>query len=526
MGKHYDWIIIGSGFGGSVSALRLAEKGYKVLVIEKGKRFAKEDFPKNNWDLKRWMWRPGLGLRGIFQMSFMDHVTVLHGVGVGGGSLVYANTLPTPTDHFFEADSWGGLANWKEELAPHYKTAKTMLGAAVNPLETEGDRILKEIAKDIGRSEHHHPAEVAVFFGKPGVKVKDPYFGGKGPDRVGCDFCGACMTGCRKGSKNTLDLNYLYLAQSLGCEILAETEVTKVAPRDGGGFDLWTKESFGKGTSEFSADRVIFSGGVMGTVPLLLSLKEDESALPRISNQLGKMVRTNSESLIQVTAPDSTQNFTKGVAITSVLHTDEHSHVEPVRYGEGSGFAQALVVPHLPLPSIAGRIAATARGFLTHPLKWARLYGLKNFSQKTQVLLYMRTLEGTLSLKLGRSALTGFTRGLVTTLDNPDDAPAAFIPEATDIAERFAEKMGGTTMSMATEVLMGTPTTAHILGGCTMGASSSDGVIDSQHRVFGYEGLYVIDGSAMSANPGVNPSLTITAMAERAMAFIEDKPTA
>ena len=523
MSTHYDWIIIGSGFGGSVSALRLTEKGYKVLVIEKGRRFAKDDFPKTNWDLKRWMWMPAMGLKGIFQMSFMDHVTVLHGVGVGGGSLVYANTLPTPTDGFFKATSWASLADWKSELAPHYAVAKRMLGAAPNPVETEGDRILGEIAKDMGRSEHHHPAEVAVFFGKSGVKVDDPYFDGQGPERTGCTFCGACMTGCRVGAKNTLDLNYLYLAEKQGCELVAETEVTKVAPRAQGGYDVATKASFDKRTGNFTADNVIFSGGVMGTVPLLLGLKGDASALPRLSQQLGKMVRTNSESLIAVVAPETTKNFTKGVAITSILHTDEHSHVEPVRYGEGSGFFRTMAVPHQPLPTLAGRLAATARGFITHPLKWARIYGMPDFSRKSQVLLYMRTLEGTLSLKLGRSALTGFRKALVTTLDDPKDAPAAFIEEATDIANRFAEKMKGTPVSIVTETLLGTPSTAHILGGCTMGSSIADGVIDSQHRVFGYEGLYVIDGSAMSANPGVNPSLTITAMAERAMSFVEPK---
>jgi cholesterol oxidase len=520
---HYDWIIIGSGFGGSVSALRLAEKGYRVLVIEKGRRFAKTDFPKTNWDLKKWMWMPSMGLKGIFQMSFMDHVTVLHGVGVGGGSLVYANTLPTPTDHFFEAPSWSSLANWKEELAPHYAVAKRMLGAAKNPVETEGDRILADIAKDIGRSEHHHPTEVAVFFGKPGETVSDPYFDGEGPDRTGCIFCGACMTGCREGSKNTLDLNYLYLAERRGCEILAETEVTDVSPRNEGGYRLTTKQSFGKGTKEFTADKVVFSGGVMGTVPLLLELQSRSQSLPGLSNQLGKMVRTNSESLIAVVAPETTKNFSKGVAITSILHTDEHSHVEPVRYGEGSGFFRTMAVPHEPLPTLAGRLVATARGFARNPLKWARIYGARDFASKSQVLLYMRTLEGTLSLKLGRSALTGFRKALVTTLDDPKEAPAAFIEEATDLAKRFAEKMRGTPVSIVTETLLGTPSTAHILGGCTMGKDRASGVIDDRHQVFGYDGLYVIDGSAMSANPGVNPSLTITAMAERAMSFIAPK---
>ena len=522
MSSHYDWIIVGSGFGGSVSALRLTQKGYRVLVIEKGRRFAKEDFPKTNWDLRRWMWMPGMGLKGIFQMSFLDHVTVLHGVGVGGGSLVYANTLPTPTDAFFDAPSWSSLANWKTELAPHYKTARRMLGSATNPMETSGDRVLAEVARDIGRAEHHHPTEVAVFFGAPGETSADPYFDGEGPERTGCTFCGACMTGCRVGAKNTLDLNYLHLAEAGGCELQAETEVVHVRP-EGNGYKLECKSSFGNETSTVSADRVVFAGGVMGTLPLLLRLQEDSQGLPRLSQTLGTMVRTNSESLIGVVAPRSGKDFSKGVAITSILHTDEHSHIEPVRYGKGSGFFRSMMLPHAPLPTLAGRLAGTLRGLAQSPLKWARTYTTGDFAKNSQILLYMRTLEGTLSLKLGRSALTGFRKGLVSKLDDASQAPEAFIPEASDLADRFAEKVDGTTVTMATETLLGTPSTAHILGGCAMGATEKDGVIDHKHQVFGYQGLYVIDGSAMSANPGVNPSLTITAMAERAMSFVEAK---
>lgn len=522
--EHYDWVIVGSGFGGSVSALRLAEKGYRVLVLEKGQRFEPDDFPKSNWDLRRWLWQPELGLRGIFQMSFLKHVTVLHGVGVGGGSLVYANTLPTPKESFFRAESWGGLADWERELAPHYETAKRMLGAATNPLRTRGDEVLHEIARDLGREEHFEPTEVAVYFGDPGKVVPDPYFDGQGPDRVGCIHCGACMTGCRVGAKNTLDRNYLYLAERLGVRIEPETEVTALRPRSGGGYRIESKSSKGgERLADITAERVILAGGVMGTVPLLLAMREDPEGLPALSPMVGKLVRTNSESLVAVLSPDPDQDFSKGVAITSIFHTDEHSHIEPVRYASGSGFFRLLALPHAPAPTAVGRLASAARGFARQPVRWLRALTVADFAKQSQVLLYMRTLEGTLSLELGREVLTGFARGLVSRLDDPEHAPKAFMAEATDLARRFAEKVGGVVVGLMTETLLGVPSTAHILGGACMGETAGEGVIDHRHRVFGYDGLYVIDGAAVSANPGVNPSLTITALAERAMSFIDER---
>jgi cholesterol oxidase len=522
--EHFDFIVIGSGFGGSVSALRLSEKGYRVLVIEKGKRYEAKDFPKSNWDLRKWMWMPALGLQGIFQMSFMEHVTILHGVGVGGGSLVYANTLPMPKDDFFAAKSWSDLADWKRELLPHYATAKRMLGATENPKMTLGDRVLQQIAKDIGREEHFHATDVAVYFGQPGKKVADPFFGGEGPERVGCTYCGACMTGCRVGAKNTLDRNYLWLAEKRGARIVAETEVTAVRPRTNG-YVIETRRSLGgtDASTTYTADNVVFSGGVMGTLPLLLALKEDARALPNLSPRLGDFVRTNSEALVGVVSPEKEQDFSEGIAITSILHTDEHSHIEPVRYASGSGFFRTMVLPHAPGPTVLARFATAARGLFKQPLLWARAFVTSDFAKHSQVLLYMRTLEGTLSMRLGRSAFTGFQKGLVTQLDDPTHAPKAFMEEATDLANRFAAKVKGVSMSLLTETLLGVPSTAHILGGCCIGANADEGVIDSKHRVFGYDGLYVIDGSAVSANPGVNPSLTITAMAERAMSFIPMK---
>jgi cholesterol oxidase len=516
--QHWDFVIVGSGFGGSVSALRLSEKGYRVLVIEKGRRFAPEDFPRTNWDLKRWMWMPQLGLRGIFQMSFLEHLTVLHGVGVGGGSLVYANTLPLPKSDFFIAPSWRALGDWERELAPHYATARRMLGAATNPVVTRGDRVLAEIASDLGRPEEHHPTEVAVYFGKPGLRVADPYFGGAGPERVGCTFCGACMTGCRVGAKNTLDRNYLHLAEGRGAQVLADTEVVRLGVRPGGGYVVETRGEE-TGRVVFSADQVVLAGGVMGTLPLLLEMQERRDGLPALSPRLGDDIRTNSEALIGIVAPGAGP-FSQGVAITSILHTDEHSHIEPVRYGAGSGFFRLLTLPHTPAPTAAGRLASAARALARHPLKWARAFASRDFAADSQILLYMRTLEGTLSLKRGRSVWTAGKKGLVSALSEGTPAPSAFMEDASDLARRFADKVGGVAVSMLTETLLGTPSTAHILGGCVMGKDPSHGVIDDRHRVFGYPGLYVIDGSAVSANPGVNPSLTITALAERAMGFI------
>ncbi|PIE17120.1 MAG: GMC oxidoreductase [Proteobacteria bacterium] len=519
--SHYDWIIVGSGFGGSVSALRLSEKGYRVLVIEKGRRFAPKDFAKTNWDLRKWMWMPQLGLRGIFSMSFMEHVTILHGVGVGGGSLTYANTLPKPKTPFFEADTWAHLADWERELEPHYATARRMLGSTRNPRLTTGDHVLRDIARDMGREEHWHPTDVAVYFGQPGASAPDPFFDGEGPDRVGCTYCGACMTGCRVGAKNTLDKNYLFLAERRGCVVRPETEVTAIRPRKRGGYRVECRRSlFPHFPRVFTADHVILSGGVMGTVPLLLAMKEDPEGLPRLSDRVGDFVRTNSESLTGVIAPDSSEQFWKGVAITSILHTDDHSHLEPVRYGKGSGFFRTMILPHAPGEHALIRFLEVLRQLIRNPGQWARAYTVKEFAGKSQVMLYMRTLEGALQMRLGRNLFTGFRKGLITVLDDPEDAPEAFMAEATDLARRFAAKVGGVVGSMFTETALGTPSTAHILGGACMGDGPDAGVIDAQHRVHGYDGLYVIDGSAVSANPGVNPSLTITALAERAMTFI------
>lgn len=523
MEERFDWVVIGSGFGGSVAALRLAEKGYRVCVLEKGRRFAPEDFPKTNWDLRRWLWLPGLGMRGIFQMSFLRHATIFHGVGVGGGSLNYANTLPRPRRDFFEAPSWTHLADWEAELEPHYATARRMLGVVPVPVTTRGDRVLGEIARDMGREAHFSPTEVGVYFGPPDQRAPDPYFGGEGPERVGCTHCGACMTGCRVGAKNTLDRNYLHLAERRGCRIEPETEARAVRPRPEGGYRVEARQGRRGRRRSFTADRVVFAGGVMGTLPLLLAMKGDPAGLPRLSDRLGHDVRTNSEALLGVIAPDDGADFSHGVAITSILQTDEHSHVEPVRNGAGSGFFRLITLPHAPAATAFGRIAGAVGALIRQPRAWFRALTVRDFSRSSQILLYMRTIDGTMRMRLGRSLRSPFRRGLVTEVDDPAHAPRAFVAEATELARRWAEKVAGVTATMFTETLLGVPSTAHVLGGCCMGADAAEGVIDRDHQLFGYDGLYVVDGAAVSANPGVNPALTITALAERAMSKVPAK---
>jgi len=490
------------------------EKGYRVVMLEKGRRFNAEDFPRTNWNLRRWLWLPAAGFRGIFKMTFLRHVTVLSGVGVGGGSLVYANTLPTPKDEFFTMPSWGSLADWKNELEPHYATALRLLGAVQNPLDTYADQVLRDIARDLGSPEKIHQTRVAVYFGEPGKTVPDPFLGGEGPDRTGCIQCGACMTGCRHNAKNTLDRNYLWLAEKHGLTIEADTEVTWVRELEGGGYriDAATRSGWlSRRRRSFTARNIIFAGGVLGTVPLLLKLKASAGGLPRLSDRVGAFVRTNSESLIGVTTRED-RDLSEGIAITSLLQTDEHSHLEPVRYGKGSGFFRLLMSPHVAGTNAPERLIRALAALVRHPIHFLRAWFVDDWAKRTMILLYMRTLEGHLRLRLG-------ALGLTTALEE-GPPPRAAIPEATELARRVEQKIDGYAGSLLSETILGIPTTAHILGGACMGSTPEEGVIDARHRVFGYDGLYVIDGAAISANPGVNPALTITALAERAMSFV------
>jgi cholesterol oxidase len=521
--RHFDFLIVGSGFGGSVSALRLVEKGYRVAVLEQGSDYGAGDFAKTTWDLRKWLWMPKLGFRGIMQLRLFRHVTVLAGAGVGGGSLGYACTLPTPPASFFSAPGWSGLADWRAELAPHYETAKHMLGVARVPHLFAADRVLKRVAEARGQANKFQVPEVGIYFGSAAQPTADPYFEGAGPERQGCRFCGACMTGCRHGAKNTLDKNYLYLARQRGLVLHADTEVVDVRPTSTGfriqalqgrsGFD------FGRERVQFSADRVIFAAGALGSVDLLLRLKES-GALPRLSEQLGARVRTNEESLVGVTVNGRDRALSEGVAIGSMLETDERSHIQVVRYGEGSGFWRLLALPYIP-KDVPGplKILLALLQLLLHPLRYLRAWLVPDWAKYTAILLYMRAYDGTLSMRLRRGL---FGRSMGTALDG-GAKPRAYMPESSELISQYAYEADGVPVSMFSETLLNVPTTAHLLGGCCMGVDTQSGVIDAQHRVFGYPGLFVIDGSAISANPGVNPSLTITALAERAMSFIPVK---
>ena len=469
-------------------------------------------------NLKKWLWLPSMRFFGIFKLTFLRHVGILSGVGVGGGSLVYANTLPKPKEAFFNTGSWKSLGDWSSDLAPHYIEAKRMLGVAKNPYLGESDEAMKKLANEIGRQDYFEPTDVAIYFGEPNKTVSDPYFNGKGPDRSGCTFCGACMTGCRFNAKNTLDKNYLHLAQHQDCKVQANSKVIDVKPigDDGsGGYEILYKKTTNplSRKKKVVAKGVVFSGGVLGTVKLLYKLKL--SSLPNLSDWLGKDIRTNNESLIGVPNLTKEADFTTGVAIGSIVHTDEHSHLEPVRYGRGSNFWRFLMLPLAKGNHFIARVGSILTSFIKAPIRHIRLMSMWNFSKKTPILLFMQHLDSTIQFKLGWF-------GLKSKLQT-GPAPTANNRKAVDLAKAFARIVNGEPYVTPTESLLGIPTTAHILGGAVMGDSKETGVIDSENRVYGYQNMMVCDGSMISANPGVNPSLTITAIAEHAMSKIPDK---
>ncbi len=523
----YDFVIIGSGFGGSVSALRLTEKGYRVLVLEKGKRFRDQDFARTNWQFWKYLWLPALGAHGILQISLLKGLMVLHGAGVGGGSLGYANVLEIPSRETFATPAWNRPLPWGEVLRPHYETARRMLGVTRNPKLWAADRVLQEMARERGMGHTFRPTEVGAYFGPAGQTVPDPYFGGRGPARAGCRHCGGCMVGCRYNAKNTLVKNYLYLAEQGGAVVQAESEVMDVQPRAGGGYLIrWRRSTRPLGGGQVYARRVIFSAGVMGTMKLLLTLRERERSLPRLSPRLGDMVRTNSEALLGAVARDKAVNYSQGVAISSIFNLDEATRVEPVRYPEGSGLMRFLAAPlidtDVPVPQRLLRFAAWA---LTHPRDFARALLLPGWAHNVTILLVMQHVDNRTRLRLGRSLYTLFRRGLVAQPE-PGYEISAQVPGSHAFTRDFAARIDGVALGSVGENLLNLPTTAHILGGAPIGPDPETGVVDETFQIHNYPGLYIVDGSIMPANPGVNPSLTITALAEYAMSRIPPKTAA
>lgn len=527
----YEFVVIGSGFGGSVSALRLAQKGYRVAVVEQGRRWTPDNLPTSTWAISRWIWRPGLGLHGFFGMRFFRHVVVLHGNAVGGGSITYGNTLLVPPDHVWEQGSWAGLNDWKTVMPAHYATAKRMLGVTTNRMLGPADMLLEEMARAAGAGESFYPTEVGVFFGRPGdapgTRYADPYFGGAGPARASCIGCGGCMVGCRYNAKNTLDKNYLYLAEREGAELFAETRVVDVRPlanrEDGAAGYAVELASLagpaGRRRRTLHCRGVVFAASSLGTQELLFTLK-DKGSLPLISGALGQHVRTNAESLIGVRFPGSSIDLSRGIAIGSGIYVDEHTHIEAVRYPKGSDATGLLTtVMTLGRPGwsrIVTWAATLLKLLVSRPLTTLRVLSPSGFARETMIFLCMQSLEAHLTMQWKRRWFWPFTKRLTS---HGKKIPA-FIPAANEFAIKVAKATGGIPQTSITEILLNIPMTAHCMGGAAMGRTREDGVCDGKNRVFGYYNMYVCDGSMLGANLGVNPSLTIAALAEHAMSHI------
>ncbi|MCB0987439.1 MAG: GMC family oxidoreductase [Microthrixaceae bacterium] len=518
-GYDYDVVVVGSGFGGSVTALRATEKGYRVAVLEAGRRFDTNTLPRSSWQLRKFLWAPRLGLRGIQRITPLKDIAVLSGAGVGGGSLVYANTLYEPLAPFYTDPQWGHITDWRDELAPHYDQARRMLGVNEVPEDTPADAYIRRLADEMGVADTYHRTPVGVWFGEPGERVADPYFGGEGPDKVGCTHCGSCMVGCKVGAKNTLDRNYLYLAEKNGAVVHPDTQVTDLEPLTGGGWRISTDRPGAvvrHRPRTFTAERVVLSAGVLGTVKLLLRLR-DEGRLPALSDRLGEVVRTNSEAIVGASARVAMPELTKGVAITSSIHPDAQTHIEPVRYPPRSNAMGLLTTVLVDGGGRVPRQARFAAKVVRHPVAFARSLSVRRWSERSIILLVMQSRNNSISLRRNQRL------DLLMSGPGHGEPNPTYLPVANEAARRTAAMLDGDPWGAWNETILDAPTTAHILGGCVIGDSPDSGVIDPYQRVYGYEGLSIADGSAVSANLGVNPSLTITAMTERAMSLWPNK---
>jgi cholesterol oxidase len=538
--------------------MRLTEKGFTVLVIEKGKRFRDQDFASTNWQFWKFLWAPAVRAFGILQISVLKGVMVLHGAGVGGGSLGYANVLEVPSDETFATPAWNDPLPWGKVLRPHYETARRMLGVTRNPTLWPADKVLRQLAEERGRGSTFRATEVGAFFGEPGMTVPDPYFGGEGPERAGCRQCGGCMVGCRYNAKNTLPKNYLYFAEKQGARVIAEAEVVDVRPLTvhGGGPTVdegaqtmdhgprpegrhpWSvvrsqryeviyrsSTSLLKARKSVLARNVIFSGGVMGTVRLLLRLRDVRRSLPQLSTHLGDRVRTNSEALLGSVARRGDVDYSEGVAISSIFNADEMTRIEPVRYPAGSSLMRFVSAPLIDLDQgVLRRILSTAAWIVRHPIDFLKAMVLPGWAHNVTILLVMQHADNRMRFRIGRSLFTLFRRGLVAERE-PGHEIRAQVAGTHELTRSFAARTNGIPMGSLGENLLDLPTTAHILGGTPMGGSAQTGVVGPDFQVHNYPGLYVIDGSTMPANPGVNPSLTIAALAEYAMSKVPPRQT-
>jgi cholesterol oxidase len=520
----YDWLVVGSGFGGSVAALRLREKGHRVAVLESGRRFADDELPRSTWDLRRYFWAPRLGLRGIFRLSTFRDVAVVSGAGVGGGSLGYANTLYRAPKRFYADSRWAGLNDWESALAPHFDEAERMLGVTEVTADDPADKLLREYGREIGADATYAKTRVGVFFGEPGVTVRDPYFGGEGPDRAGCVLCGRCMVGCPHNAKNTLVKNYLWFAERKGADVFPEREVVDVRPAgapDGSeGYVVTTQrpgDLFRRRRRTFTARGVVLAAGALGTNKLLASAKLGGS-LPLVSDFLGKDVRTNSEAILAVTLPKDSVELIRRVAISSSVYPDPDTHIETVTYGDAGDSMAMLYTLMVGDGTRVTRPLKLLAALARHPVKALKTISPRGWSRRTIIVLVMQTLDNAIALRPKR---TLGRRVRLQTAQDPERPNPTFIPVANHFAAWLEKRTGGIAQSSLMEAALNIPSTAHILGGAVIGADPSCGVVDAHQRVFGYENLLVCDGSAIPANVGVNPSLTITALAEHAMSFVD-----